>query len=45
MIKMLFHSRMFFNELSFNGKTASHKLGPLLTPVVITTLIHEHTRW
>lgn len=43
MIKMLFHGTVFLNELSFNGKTASHRLGPLLTPLVITLDQGAHT--
>lgn len=43
MIKMLFRSTVFFSELSFNGKTASHRLGPLLTPLVITLDQGAHT--
>lgn len=43
MNKTLFRSTVFLYELSFNGKTASHRLGTLLTPLVITLGQGAHT--
>lgn len=43
MIKMLFRRTVFLSELPFHGKTASHRLGPLLTPLVVTLDQGAHT--
>lgn len=44
MIEMLFHCTVFCRELSFDGETACHELGPLLAPTATAARLPERTR-